>query len=112
MDESLAAGAMVADALAHALQTEHTDLVLGRTGRALPRADPIGAVGLLDGDTLLLGTPERAADAPEPPASHDLVVVGAASAGRRYRSHRAGTPSGVTSVRRSSSTTLQCRLVT
>ncbi|MEV4132429.1 FtsK/SpoIIIE domain-containing protein [Dactylosporangium sp. NPDC049742] len=55
-----------------------------RTGRRLDPARPLGAQGLRCGDTIVLGPPEQAPEAPVAPAEHrfELLVVAGPDAGR------------------------------
>ncbi|MFF5231938.1 FtsK/SpoIIIE domain-containing protein [Dactylosporangium sp. NPDC000521] len=55
-----------------------------RTGRRLDPARPLGAQGLRCGDTIVLGPPEQAPEAPVAPPEHrfELLVVAGPDAGR------------------------------
>jgi S-DNA-T family DNA segregation ATPase FtsK/SpoIIIE len=70
----------VADALAAELELNGATLVSPRTGRALRGKDPLGRIGLVDGDELVAGGESP----PEPEQGGlELVVSGGSAAGRR-----------------------------
>src|SRR6266540_3533363 len=77
----------VVEALAHAVGVEAEEIVLGRTGRRLPREAQLGDVALRHGDRLFLtGSHDGGRQRPRSmaPAPLELAVVGGPDAGRSF----------------------------